>query len=224
MRALCTLIVASSLIAPVTATAAEDPLRAAITAAIEERVGTVRSVEIEIVSGAASARPSNAAVFSATPAPGARFGNPVRFVVTPSSGPSFQVVARVTAVAAHAVAIRPIERGTVLTAADVEWKEGVLDGQLLQPLPSIDDVLGAQARRSIAQGEVLIGTALARPAAVRAGEEVTLTIRSGALEVRGAARAVSSGSVGDVIRVTTPGSREIRRARVTAPATVEMVR
>jgi flagella basal body P-ring formation protein FlgA len=38
------------------------------------------------------------------------------------------------------------------------------------------------------------------------------------------ARAVSSGGIGDVIRVTTPGSREIRQARITAPATVEMVR
>jgi len=44
------------------------------------------------------------------------------------------------------------------------------------------------------------------------------------MEVRGVARAVSSGSVGDVIRVTTPGSRDIRHARITAQATVEIVR
>ena len=81
-----------------------------------------------------------------------------------------------------------------------------------------------RTRRAIAAGEVLNGIVLARPLAVRAGDEVALTFRNGVMEVSGVARADSSGSVGDVIRVTTPGSRDIRRARIIAPASVEIVR
>ena len=111
-----------------------------------------------------------------------------------------------------------------MTAEDVEWVDGPLDGQLLQPLPSLDQVLASLTRRAIAPGEVLTSIVLMEPIAVRAGEEVALTVRSGAMEVRGMVRAVSSGSVGDVIRITTPGSRDIRRARIVAPASVEIVR
>jgi flagella basal body P-ring formation protein FlgA len=88
----------------------------------------------------------------------------------------------------------------------------------------MDEVLGARTRRNVAEGEVLTASVVARPPAVRAGDEIAIVVRSGAIEVRGVARAVSSGAIGDVIRVTTPGSREIRQARITAPATVEMVR
>lgn len=220
MRALTVLIFAASLVAPVGAATAEDPLRAAITAAVEERVGAVRSVEIEIVSGATAA----VGPVSAVPAPGARLGKPIRFLVTPASGQPFQVVARVRAVAPHAVAARQLDRDEELKTTDVEWREAPIDGHLLQALPALEDVIGARTRRSIAPGETLTSSVLGKPIAVRAGESVALTIRRGAMEVRGAARAVSSGSLGDVIRVTTPGSREIRRARITAPATVEMVR
>lgn len=245
MRRLTILIAASMLLAQAVDAAAEHPLRAAIAAAVSERIGAVRAVEIEIVSGAharpegllqgfgelaeaqrakATGRASVAGGLSAAPAPGARTGRPTRFLVTPSSGRPFSVVARVDVVAAHAVAIRAVDRGVELTAADVEWTEGPVDEQLFQPLPTLEDIIGARARRSIAPGEVVISTALAKPIAVRAGEEVALTIRSGAIEASGPARAVSSGSVGDVIRVTTPGSREIRRARIIAPASVEIVR
>jgi flagellar basal body P-ring formation protein FlgA len=134
------------------------------------------------------------------------------------------VVAAVSVIAGHAVAARPLSRGASLTADDVEWKESAIDGQLLEPLPALHEVLGARTRRAVAEGEVLSAAVVARPPAVRAGDEIAIVVRSGATEVRGVARAVSSGAIGDVIRVTTPGSREIRQARITAPATVEMVR
>lgn len=197
-----------------------DGLRSAIRTAVAERVGEVRSIEVELAGGSMVA----GSIVSAQPATGARLGGPIRFLVKPATGRVYQVVARVRVIADHATAARPIPRGQQLTAEDVEWTAGPLDGQLLQPLPSLDEVLGSQARRTIAPGEVLTSIVLAQPVAVRAGEEVALTVRSGAMEVRGVARAVSSGSVGDVIRITTPGSRDIRRARITAPARVEIVR
>ena len=200
--------------------ATTDPVRDAIAAAVAARVNGQQGIDVEIVSGGAR----GPGPFTATPAPGARLGQPARFVLTPASGYPFTVVAEVSVITGHAVAARPLPRGESVTAGDVEWKESAIDGELLQPLPSLDEVLGARTRRAVAEGEILSAAVVARPPAVRAGDEVAILVRSGAIEVRGVARAVSSGAIGDVIRVTTPGNREIRQARITAPATVEMVR
>ena len=220
MTTLTVLALTISLLAPGGEQSRVDALRSAITAAVSERIGPVRAIEVEIVGG--SIIPARAV--SAQPAPGSRLGQPMRFLVQPATGRPFPVVAKVSVTAGHAVAARAIARGSDVTQADVEWKEAAIDGQLLQPLPALDDVLGSRTRRAIAAGEVLNGIVLARPLAVRAGDEVALTFRNGVMEVSGVARAVSSGSVGDVIRVTTPGSRDIRRARIIAPASVEIVR
>jgi flagella basal body P-ring formation protein FlgA len=58
---------------------------------------------------------------------------------------------------------------------------------------------------------------------VRAGDTVSMTLRSGIIEAKGVGRAVSSGFIGDVIRVVRPGAREPYRARVIAPAAVEIL-
>jgi len=62
------------------------------------------------------------------------------------------------------------------------------------------------------------------PPAVRAGDPVTMVIRAGAMEVRGPGRAVSSGAIGDVIRVMRPAHREPLRGRIIEPAVVEILR
>jgi flagella basal body P-ring formation protein FlgA len=188
----------------------DDALREAIAGVVAERLGVTRAaVEVEVL----QAPQMMPAIVRATPTSGARLGQAIRFTITPVSGPSFSVVAHVTAVVGHAVARRAIERDETLTLEDVEWREDPLD-----------EVLAAKTRRAIAAGGVLSRTALARDFAVRAGDDVTMTMRSGAIEVRGVVRAVSSGFVGDVIRILPPGSRQPARARVTAPAAVEMLR
>jgi flagella basal body P-ring formation protein FlgA len=208
------------LVAPASVAAAQDAVRAAIVTAVSEQLGAVRTVDVEIVSGLRT----TTGTIAARPYPGARLGQQIRFLITPSTGSAFQVVARVSVVAEHAVAVRDLARGDELTAADVDWKTGTIDGQLLKPLPTHADVLGAVARRALVAGEVLTSTVLAQPLAVRAGDAVTVTFRSGRLEARSVGRAVSSGGIGDVIRITAPGSRDIRRGRITAPDAVEIVR
>lgn len=196
-------------------------LRDVLAGAVAERLG-VAPEAIDVVLQSAPA--VDAAIVRATPPAGARLGQPMRFVVTPASGPTISVVARVNAVVGHAIATRALERDAVITAADIEWREAAIAGALLQPLPTLDEVVAARTRRAIAAGEVLSRTTLTRDFAVRAGDEVTMTMRTGSIEVRGVGRAVSSGFVGDVIRILPPGSRQPARARVTAPAAVEILR
>jgi flagella basal body P-ring formation protein FlgA len=199
----------------------DEALRTALASAVAERLGVTAAVVAVDVQRAPAVV---AGIVGAAPAPGARLGQPIRFVVTPASGPTFTAIARVTAVVGHAVAVRALQRDAALTPEDVEWREAAIDGALLQPLPSLDEVLAARTRRAIAPGEVLSRTALVRDFAVRAGDQVTMTMRRGVIEVRGVGRAVSSGFIGDVIRILPPGSRQPARARVTAPSAVEMLR
>jgi len=216
-----TLVALLALGPSIAASPQDDVLREAIAGVVAERLGVTRAA-VEV--GVQQAPPMIPLIVRATPTSGARLGQAIRFTITPMSGPSFSVVAHVAAVVGHAVATRSIERDATLTPEDVEWREALLDGALLEPLPRLDEVLAAKTRRAIAAGGVLSRTALARDFAVRAGDEVTMTMRSGAIEVRGVVRAVSSGFVGDVIRILPPGSRQPARARVTAPAAVEMLR
>jgi flagella basal body P-ring formation protein FlgA len=200
-----------------------DRARAAIAAAVVERLGAVEAIEVEILHAPAELAAAETPL-TATPTAGARLGQPIRFALKPAGGRPFSVVVRVTAIVGHAIATHALGRDVALTSADVEWRRARIDGVLFQTLPTLDDVLSARTRRSIAAGEVLTRSALLQPFAVRAGDTVALTVRAGAIEVRGVGRAVSSGFVGDVIRIMPPGTRQPSRARIVGPAAVEMVR
>jgi flagella basal body P-ring formation protein FlgA len=200
---------------------ASRDLRTAIAAAVAERLGGGADLEItvEMLDGDDAGTDH----IGVSPAPGARIGQPARFVVTTSPGRSHSVLARVDVVAPHVVATRALPADAPLTADDVHLARGPLRDLTLQPLPTWEEVVAARPKRSVAQGEVLTRAALARPFAVRAGDTVTLTVRAGSVEVRGVGRAVSSGYVGDVIRILPPGRREPARGRVVAPAAVEIL-
>jgi flagella basal body P-ring formation protein FlgA len=192
-------------------------VRELIAAAISAKLGAIDSIEVEVLDA-----PAAGVYQSATPAVGARLGAPMRFTLM-GSGVPVSVVARVTVVAAQVVARQPIARNTAITANDVEVRHERLDGLLLQPLPTLEEALTGRPRRALVAGEVVTAAVLARSLAVRAGDEVAITIRTGAIEASGVGRAISSGVVGDVIRIMRPGSRETTRARVLAPASVEIL-
>jgi flagella basal body P-ring formation protein FlgA len=197
-----------------------DEIAAAIRQAVVARVGTTVHVEVELL----QAPEETAGAMTATPLAGARFGAPSRFVLDIDGGHRMGVLARVHGSGQHVIARRAIDRDVVLGHDDVEWADGALEGQAIEPLPSLESVLAASARRAFAQGEIVTNTMLRKPLAVRAGEQVAMTFRSGRIEVRGIGRAVNSGAIGDIIRVLRPGSRQSSRARIVAPASVEMLK
>jgi flagella basal body P-ring formation protein FlgA len=195
-------------------------MAAAIRQAVVARVGTAVQVTVELL----QAPEDTTGVIAATPLAGARFGAPSRFVLEMDGGRRVGVLARVHGSGRHVIARRAIARDLALGQDDVEWADGTLEGQAIEPLPPLDQVLAASARRAFAEGEIVRSTMLRKAMAVRAGEQVAMTFRSGTIEVRGIGRAVNSGAIGDVIRVLRPGSREPSRARVVAPASVEMLK
>jgi flagella basal body P-ring formation protein FlgA len=195
-------------------------VRAAIATSVSSRLGGAAKVNVELLHTA----PDSVGAVAASALPGTRLGSPARFLLTLADGRRVSAVAKVTADVPHLVATRDVARDEELTGDVVEWIDGPIDGQLLESLPTPALVLGARARRAIVRGEVLTSTIVKMPPAVRAGDPVTLVIRIGALEVRGSGRAVSSGAVGDVIRVMRPSHRDPLRGRITEPAVVEILR
>jgi len=195
-------------------------VRAAIASSVSSRLGAEARVTVDVLHTA----PNSNGAIAAAALPGTRFGVPAQFLLTLADGRRVSAVAKVTADARRPVAARDLARDEELTADVVAWVDGPLDGQLLASVPTAAQVVGARARRAIARGEVISPAIVKVPPVVRAGDPVTLVIRLGVMEVRGTGRAVSSGSVGDVIRVLRPSHREPLRGRITEPAVVEILR
>ena len=85
-------------------------------------------------------------------------------------------------------------------------------------LPTLDDVVGATARKPLPEGAVVTRAALLARPLVSTGDEVVTVARIGALEVRGRAIAAQAGSLGETVVVVNPDSRKRLQGRVVADA------
>ena len=153
----------------------------------------------------------------AVPDPGARTGRPAQFTLRAGNrrvGHRGGAASRCRS--PHVRATAPVARD----AADrrptaVQEADGEVAGVRFEPLPRLDEVVGAHARRPLARGRGARRMAVvAVPDAVRAGDEVKVVARVGALEAWGVGRASGSGRVGDVVRITRGGARGLQPARV----------
>jgi flagella basal body P-ring formation protein FlgA len=119
--------------------------------------------------------------------------------------------------------IAPVERDEAVTAEAVQEQDGEVAGVRFEPLPRLDDVIGAHARRALVAGEVLSQAVVVVPDAVQAGDEVKVVARVGALEAWGVGRASSSGRVGEVVRITRGNLHGLQRALVLSPGVVQVL-
>jgi flagella basal body P-ring formation protein FlgA len=194
--------------------------RDAIERAIRERMGGNVSVLVTVLRSDVVSEPTLRAV----PDPAARVGQPARFVLTADGVRKGSAVATIAVEASYARAAQAIARDAVVTAADVEVMTGELSNVMFRRLPAPADVIGLTAKRTIAAGEALTAAVLDVPPLVRSGDEVTATVRVGAVQIDAVTTASGSGQEGDVIRILAPGSRRPLRARITGQGTVEVVR
>lgn len=159
----------------------------------------------------------------AVPDPGARAGRAARFSLRAGGRYLGTAVARVRIETPHVRALSALARDTAIIAAQVEQVDGEVTGVRFEPLPGLDDIVGAQARRAVAPGEVLSHALVLVPDAVRAGDEVRVVARVGVLEAWGTGRTSASGRVGDVVRITRGETRGLLRALVLAPGVVQVL-
>lgn len=101
------------------------------------------------------------------------------------------------------VAARDLDRGEVLTRADVAFApagDRRTSGVVERPV-------GWVTRRVVAAGEVLRAPTIARPDAVRSGDPVLLVWRDGGVELRIRGKAMGSAALGERITVHVDGRR-----------------
>jgi flagella basal body P-ring formation protein FlgA len=143
-----------------------------------------------------------------------------RFVVTFATDMGekrLAVFANVTGTQPVVVAIRPIESGQLLTAADVElqyWENAPLAAGRRAPVDSVDAILGMEAARALQAGAVITGDDVHPPVLVKRGEEIAVVARGGGIQVRTLARARQDGARGELIAVESMETREAYNAVV----------
>jgi flagella basal body P-ring formation protein FlgA len=117
-----------------------------------------------------------------------------------------------------AVAIRPIARGSVITAADFELQNVGLAlnaGTRRAPITSIEQLVGMEARQPIQAGEVVLNDKVRAPLLVKRGDLVTVLSHGGGIRVRTTARARQDGAKGELVQVESLETREQFDVRVT---------
>ena len=116
----------------------------------------------------------------------------------------------------------PLKRGMVIDYPDVTLRER--DVSLISQgyLTATELAVGQKLLRPMVTDQVLTLTHLEQAAAVRKGDHVVISARSGTLSVKMPGEALSDGGLSEQIRVKNLNSKRVIRARVTAPGQVEV--
>jgi flagella basal body P-ring formation protein FlgA len=197
-----------------------ERVRDAVTQAVARRFGVAPD---RVTVGELRAEADDAEALVAVPDPGARTGRPVQFALRAGSRRAGTAVAHITVTAPHVKVTTEVARDAAIAAAAVQEVDGDVGAVRFEPLPRLGEVVGAHARRPLVPGEVLSHAVVAVPDAVRAGDEVKVVARVGALEAWGVGRASGSGRVGDVVRITRGGARGLQPARVLSAGVVQVL-
>jgi flagellar basal body P-ring formation protein FlgA len=194
------------------------PPEQAIAAAVAERLGV--AVAIAVLDLETDVAPQEGLV--AEPDPSARLARRARFVLSANGARRGLAVATVTAEGRYPRAARAVARDHVIGLDAVDFSDGPLPDLPIRRLLRDDEVVGRHARRNIAAGEPLTPAVLRVPPLVRSGDDVTVTVRIGVVEVVGTGTASGSGQVGETIRVRQPHSSRLLSGRITGPGAVEI--
>ncbi len=141
----------------------------------------------------------------------------VLYFATAGGNARLAVPAEVSLPLQYAFAIRPISRGDVITAADVELRfvdTPPTTNARRAPLDDLEQLIGQVAGRSIQADDVVFSDDIHAPLLVRRGETITVVARGGGIRVRTQARAREDGAQGDLVQVESLETRERYDAQV----------
>jgi flagella basal body P-ring formation protein FlgA len=114
------------------------------------------------------------------------------------------------------VAARSIAGGQTLETADLALREEPISlyaGRRIFYHP--EDAIGGLAVMSLPAGAILTASNIEQPLIVKAGQTISINVRSGDVDVTITGRADESGRLGDTIAVTNPSSGKQFEALVT---------
>ncbi len=115
-----------------------------------------------------------------------------------------------------------LRRDSIIGAGDVALVEQ--DGSLLNRgyVTEVEQVIGRKLTRATRTDQVLTPAMLQLAEAVRRGDQVVISARSGGINVRMQGEALSGGTLGQQISVRNLTSQRVIRARVAGPGQVEV--
>jgi flagella basal body P-ring formation protein FlgA len=118
------------------------------------------------------------------------------------------------------VAIRPIGRGEVVKAADIELRKVDANSKSVgqrAAADSVENLIGMEARQAIQTGDIIFTDQVQAPIVVKRGDVITVTSQSGGIRVRTSGRAMQDASRGELVQIEALGSHQKYDARVTGP-------
>lgn len=136
---------------------------------------------------------------------------------------SFFVSAQVKQWAAIVTANSDLDKGHILTAADLSHTEQDISriGHGFYQDPQ--SVVGMAVKRSINKGSPVRSAALTPPLLISKGDQVTIIASNGPISVKIAGEALAHGKQGQQIRVKNSHSERVIKARVTGKGTVSVI-
>lgn len=228
-RTLAVTVAAGGLFAlPVQAQTPESDVAAAVAAATRAVCDAFGGdADVTLTRPVLQLTPGARAVVKAVPEPSSRTAGSVRFVLYGGSAGSPTRIGRLTAHvrvrAGHVRVVGQVAPRATLRGEAIAVVRDDIGRQPFGPLPTLDEVTGAVARKPLTEGAIVTRSAMVARPLVASGDEVVTIARLGALEVRGRAIAAQSGGLGETVIVVNPDSRRRLHARVVAGALVEVL-
>ncbi len=156
------------------------------------------------------------------PPPAAAAAGTAAAAQSTSPPPSFTLAANVTLPGDVVVAAGPLRKGDTFRPQDVALKRvpGARSGKTYH---SLEEVIGREAIRNVAPGQVLDPQYVALPLWVRKGDVVEVISRAGPVKIRTKGRARKDGGEGELIDVELLDNRKALSARVSGLQEVEVL-
>lgn len=210
-------------------TVSNDQVRAAIVAAVRQRMGS--DIDVAVDSLVVQVAPGSA-VIEAVPEPTARLEGNIRFILrwagTGRSGARViragAAVARLRVTTAHAHTASLLVRGAEVGDDDVvNVRHEIVSGPL-KPWPTVADAIGSKTLRDLPPDACIVRGAIADRPDVRTGQEVLAISTITGVTASAQMVAAESGDAGSVIRVVNQQSRRALKARIVSPGLVEILK
>jgi flagella basal body P-ring formation protein FlgA len=115
------------------------------------------------------------------------------------------------------VLAKPLAYGQVVQSDDVSEKRILADRLPTDSLLSMNQVVGQQSARDLIVGSVVNARMVNGVPLVKPGQLVTITVTSGAVQVKTAGRAMEEGCYGQTVKVRNEDTRDIFEVVMTGP-------
>lgn len=133
-----------------------------------------------------------------------------------------RVNGRVFPVSKVPVLVRPLNRGDIISEADIKWIDLRADVARRDIIVDVDQIIGQEPRYPVRADAPLRASELRRPVLVERNAMVTVTLKTANLSLTSQAKATEAGGKGDIIRITNLQSKRTVEAVVEGPGLVSV--